>query len=111
MGVLKMKFAAGLLFGALSAVGGTRLDAMPVATVHYACAPAHDFVVESDRGAALVRFEDRTYELKRKASDIGIKYASPTATLIIDGPSAVFVAEDRFDLGACTRTLPVAEAR
>ena len=110
MSALRMKLAAGLLIAALSGLGSAAAEAAPLATVHYACAPPQDFVVESDRRTALVRFSDRTYELKRKASGIGTKYSSPTATLIIDGPSAIFVAEDRIDLGACTEALPIAEA-
>ena len=55
---------------------------------------------------AVVRFVDRTYELRRKRSSIGVKYTSARAALIIDGPSAVFVAEDRLQLGTCLETFP-----
>jgi membrane-bound inhibitor of C-type lysozyme len=108
---MRIKLAAALLFTAVASLAGTSVQAAQVQTVRYACQPRQDFVVESDRKVALVRFEDRTYELKRKASDIGIKYVSPTATLIIDGPSAIFVAEDRLQLGACNEMLPIAEER
>lgn len=107
---MKITYAAALLIIGVAVPAAADAGAAPAHTVRYACEPRQDFVVESDRRGALVRFEDRSYQLKRKASDIGIKYVSPTATLIIDGPSAIFVADDRLQLGACNETLPVAEA-
>jgi hypothetical protein len=42
---------------------------------------------------------------------LGEKYGSPTAALIIDGSSAVFVADDRLQLGACVKALETAQAK
>lgn len=108
---MSIKGAGALLFAGIVAICGVRLDAGQVRSIRYACDPRQNLLVQSDARLALVRFQDRTYELKRKGSDIGIKYASPTATLIIDGPSAIFVAEDRLQLGACTQMVPLAEGR
>lgn len=69
--------------------------------VRYACDGRQGLIVTRFLNGALVEFIDRTYELQRKPSNIGEKYISETAALIIDGPSAVFVAEDRLQLGAC----------
>jgi hypothetical protein len=58
--------------------------------------------------SASVEFIDRTYRLQRKASDLGVQYIAPKAALIIDGPEAVFVADDRLQLGRCVESSSLA---
>jgi membrane-bound inhibitor of C-type lysozyme len=111
MNDLRQKVAAALLSGVLSVFGGAQAHAAPSTTVRYQCGARQSLVIERDKGVARVRFVDRTYELKRRASSIGVKYLSPTAALIIDGTSAVFVADDRLQLGACTQVPSIASAR
>jgi membrane-bound inhibitor of C-type lysozyme len=97
----RLKVAGGLIAAVLSLLGAAQAHAAPSTALRYQCAPGQNLVVSRTDGRAVVRFIDKTYELRRKRSSIGIKYSSATATLIIDGPSAVFVAEDRLQLGAC----------
>lgn len=66
--------------------------------------------VERSGAIAHVTLAGRTYALKRKQSSIGDKFISPTAALIIDGDSAIFVSEDQLNLGPCTKTVPIAAA-
>jgi len=108
---LRLKVAAALMSSVLSVLGGAQAHAAPSTTVRYACDARQNLVIERDKGVARVRFVDRTYELKRRASSIGVKYLSPTAALIIDGASAVFVADDRLQLGACTEVPSIAPTR
>lgn len=108
---LRLKVAAALMSGVLSVLGGAQAHAAPSTTVRYACDARQNLVIERDKDIARVRFVDRTYELKRTASSIGVKYLSPTAALIIDGTSAVFVADDRLQLGACTEAPSITSAR
>jgi len=65
-------------------------------------------IVERSGDTAHVTLAGRTYPLKWKQSSIGDKFISPTAALIIDGGSAIFVSEDQLSLGPCTKTLPIA---
>jgi hypothetical protein len=76
---------------------------------HYVCDEHQKLVVHRHVRGATVEFIDRTYELVPRPSSIGEKYVSPTAALIIDGTSAVFVAEDRLQLGACVEASPATE--
>jgi hypothetical protein len=92
----------------LSVLGAARAHAAPAPAVRYACEAHQNLVVERDGARAHVRFVDRSYDLKRRASGIGVKYESVNAALIIDGPSAIFVADDRLQLGACTEAFKVA---
>jgi hypothetical protein len=78
--------------------------------VQYRCSSRQNIIIERDRSSARVTFGSRTYVLWRKASDLGQKYLSSAAALIIDGPSAVFVADDGTDLGMCIEAVPVASA-
>jgi hypothetical protein len=102
---MRMKVATGLLAGVLSLLGGANVTAAVAETlpteVRYACDPAQRLIVTKSATKAAVQFIDRKYELERTASSIGEKYLSSTAALIIDGPSAVFIAEDRLQLGEC----------
>lgn len=79
--------------------------------VRYACPANADLSVERDRRTARVIVSGRSYELQRVRSSIGDKYLSPHAALIVDGSSALFVAEDRPDLPVCVRAVPVASRR
>jgi len=81
------------------------------APVRYACPASENLTVKRNLAAARVTLAGRTYDLQRKQSSIGEKYLSASAALIIDGTSAVFVANDHLDLGTCVRSVPVASAR
>lgn len=69
----------------------------------YTCAASQQLTVQPRSSGVSVQVGDRTYRLERKQSGLGKKYLSSTAALIIDGSSAVFVAEDRLDLGTCVK--------
>jgi membrane-bound inhibitor of C-type lysozyme len=99
---------AGSLMVVLSLLGAAQAHAATPTAVRYQCSPRQNLVVSRTADKALVRFIDRTYELRRTRSNIGAKYTSPTAALIIDGPSVVFVAENRLQLGTCLEALPAA---
>lgn len=107
---LRMKIAVGLLFGVVSVLGAAHAGAA-TKEVRYLCEPAQQLVVQRTSRTAAVRFIDRSYVLDRKASSIGERYVSANAALIIDGPSAVFVAEDRLQLGTCLEVRTTAFAR
>lgn len=64
--------------------------------------------VERSGATAHVTLAGRTYALKWKQSSIGDKFLSPTAALIIDGDSAIFVSEDQLNLRPCTKAVPIA---
>lgn len=67
----------------------------------YACAKAEHLVVHEHKKSATVSLGGQSFFLPAKPSSIGRKYSSKRATLIIDGPSAVLITADRFDLGEC----------
>lgn len=81
------------------------------APVRYTCPGKPDLTVERGASVARVSFAGRTYELQRHRSDIGAKYLSKTAALIIDGASAVFVADEHPNIGTCVQAVPIASAR
>jgi hypothetical protein len=101
----RLRVAAGLLAAVLSVLGSARAYAAEPAAVRYRCDARQSLVVVRSPTSAQVRFTDRTYELRRRPSQLGERYGSPTAALIIDGASAVFVAEDRLQLGTCVEAL------
>ena len=73
----------------------------------YQCEGGERLEVQRSDDAATVRLDDKSFELDRTRSSIGEKFESASAALIIEGPRAVFVANDRLELGACveqTRT-------
>lgn len=114
MNDMRLKVAGALMAVVLSTLGGGTATATPPQTssqVRYVCAPVQNFVVERSAGRAIVQFTNRSYDLKRKRSSIGKKYASETATLIVDGTSAIFVAEDRLQLGTCVEALRIASSK
>lgn len=79
-------------------------------SIHYACRASQDLTVDRDGSTAHVQLAGRTYDLKRRRSSIGDKYLSSNAALIIDGDSAIFVADDHLDLGTCVKAVPVASS-
>ena len=76
--------------------------------VRYACAASQELTVQRDNSTAHVNLAGRTYDLRRKRSSVGDKYLSSNAALIIDGTSAIFVAANQLELGACIETVPLA---
>jgi hypothetical protein len=102
----RLKVAGGLMVIVLSLLGAAQAHAATPTAMRHQCALRQNLVVSRTADTALVHFIDRTYELRRTRSSIGAKYTSPTAALIIDGPSAVFVAENRLQLGTCLETFP-----
>jgi hypothetical protein len=109
---MRIKAAAALMFAVLSTLGmgdaASAATPAPGSTMRYACEPAQNLVVTRSGDTATVQFIDRSYTLRRKASSIGQKYISESAALIIDGKSAVFVAEDRLQLGTCIEAIRLA---
>lgn len=103
----RIKVAAALLIGVLSLLGSAQVHAAELDT-RYACDGGQRLVVHRRPGGAYVEFSDRTYELRSKPSNLGERYVSATAALIIDGRSAVFAAEDRLQLGTCVEAIPAA---
>jgi hypothetical protein len=104
MADMRTKVGTVLMIAVLSALGATHaLAATGTTGVRYVCDSAAELVVMRNATVASVRFIGRTYELRRKASSIGVKYISTNAALIIDGKSAVFVADDQLSLGTCSR--------
>lgn len=98
----RAKIAAGLLAGVLSFLAVAQAaHAAPVTETRYECEGRQRLVVRRSGDLAAVQFVDRSYLLRRARSSIGQKFIGLTAALIIDGTSAVFVAEDRLQLGQC----------
>ena len=79
--------------------------------VQYICPASEHLSVERDGSIAHVTLADRSYDMRRKHSSIGAKYLSRDAALIIDGPSAIFVAPDHLNLGTCITAVPVASSQ
>jgi len=104
------KLAGTLTASVTAAVALTQAHGAP-APVRYACAASEQLSVQRNGASAHVTYAGRRYDLERKRSSIGDKYVSPKAALIIDGNSAVFVAEDVVGLGTCTRAVPLASNR
>ena len=106
----KPKVAAAVLLAIVSTLAMARPATAAAAgsMVRYACRPAQNLVVTRSGDTAIVQFIDRIYKLRRKASSLGEKYISQHAALIIDGNSAVFVAEDRLQLGTCLEAIHLA---
>jgi precorrin-4 methylase len=107
-----IKVATGLMLAVLSVPGAIQAQAATASIeVQYACTNAEKFIVTRTADKALVQFGGKTYELQRRPSSIGVKYISATAALIVDGASAAFVADDRFQLGTCVQTTHMASSR
>lgn len=111
---MRVKLAVGLLIGVVSLLGSVHaIAATPSSATetHYLCDAHQHLVVRRTAKAASVEFIDRTYQLQRRASDLGVQYMAPKAALIIDGPEAVFVADDRLQLGRCVEARSIALAK
>jgi len=105
---LRVQLAGTILLAVVTALGSAEAHAAADMPVRYACDARQNFVVEWSGTTAVVRFADRTFELRREPSSLGEKYLSPKAALIIDGATAVFVAEDRLQLGQCVEARLIA---
>jgi hypothetical protein len=111
--LLTLAFAASLVTFASPA--SAQSHALPRAhqvstAVRYSCSATEELSVQRDGSTARVSLGGRSYDLQRKRSSIGDKYLSSAAALIIDGPSATFITQDRLDLGSCVEVVPVANA-
>jgi membrane-bound inhibitor of C-type lysozyme len=67
----------------------------------YRCADGRTFTVDQQQRSAEVTYYDEHFRLPRRSSGVGIRYATPDATLIIDGDMAAFVTENIVDLQSC----------
>lgn len=67
----------------------------------YRCGKGRSFEVQRGEEKARVFFGRDVYELPRRPSSIGVRYASDDGTLIIDAGVAVFVTNKIVDLGPC----------
>ena len=105
---IRIRVGVVVMMAVITVLGAAQVHAAAPNGVRYVCDARQNLVIRRDAATATVQFIDRSYALHRKASGIGVRYVSPKATLIIDGPSAIFVAEDRLQLGACTETRDVA---
>ena len=74
----------------------------PATPVAYRCLDDSKFMLTASPTLAIVHFTDREYRLPRRPSSLAIKYASPAATLYLDGDFAAFIADDR-PLPGCYR--------
>ena len=90
---------SGLLLGACSASVSPQ-----VSSARYVCEDGRSFSVKRDERAASILYTDTRYSLPRRPSSIGVRYASPEATLIIDGNFAALVTETIVDLQSCRAT-------
>ena len=98
---------AKILFASVSAAFASASAHAATGAVQYSCAGGTELTVQTDGNSARVSMNGRSYDLQRKHSSIGAKYLSAGAALIIDGPSAVFVAESALHLGPCIETMPM----
>ena len=107
-----MKVGLWMLVGVVSLLGSAHAIAAGPSTAtetRYLCDAHQHLVVRRTAQTASVEFIDRTYQLQRKASDLGVQYLAPKAALIIDGPEAVFVADNRLQLGRCVKARALAQ--
>jgi hypothetical protein len=63
----RLKVAGGLIAAVLSLLGAAQAHAAPSTALRYQCAPGQNLVVSRTDGRAVVRFIDKTYELRRSA--------------------------------------------
>lgn len=109
MGSVRQTIARFVLSAFLAGFGAAGANAAS-GPVSYACTPGDALTIAHDRMAARVSYDGKTYDLRRKRSTIGLTYLSQRAALVIDGNSAIFVADDHYDLGTCTKGVPLASA-
>lgn len=67
----------------------------------FRCRDGSELVVHYRPQAATVVAGGHSYELARRPSNVGERFASPQATLIVDGESATFIADDLHHLRGC----------
>ena len=67
----------------------------------FRCRNGSELTVRHQQQAVTVLAGGQSYALDWKSSDVGKRFASRRATLIIDGDFAAFVADDLGDLGGC----------
>jgi hypothetical protein len=101
---------AALIASTLAGFGAAQAHPAPN-TIRYACATRQELTVQRDGSSARVGLAGRNYDLQRRRSSLGDEYISSNAALIIDGSSAIFVADDRLDLGTCVKATSVAFVR
>jgi len=70
----------------------------------FQCNGRRSISVHYHKKSVTVRALDRSYELLAKSSNLGTRFSSAKATLIIDGEFAAFVADDLLDLDGCRLT-------
>lgn len=85
----------------MMAACSARTDAEPRRSLTYRCGDGRSFEVEQRGKMATIDFAGTRFQLPRRKSSIGARYASRDATLIVDGESAVFVTPRIVDLKAC----------
>ena len=71
------------------------------AAANYKCNDGRMLHVKYNADRAEVVVDGHAYALSRKASRLGTRFTSQSATLIIDGTFAAFVADDLYDLNGC----------
>jgi hypothetical protein len=69
--------------------------------MRFVCADRQWFEVTRNQNVATVRLGKREYNLRFKRGSIGQRYVGSSATLIIDGDFAAFVADDATGLRSC----------
>jgi hypothetical protein len=69
----------------------------------FRCRDGSELTVQYQQQAATVIAGGHSYVLRRRPSNIGERFTSPLATLIVDGDFAAFVADDLHDLRGCAR--------
>jgi hypothetical protein len=72
-------------------------------TESFQCRDGSQLSVKYQRRSATVIAGGRSFTLPRKASNVGQRFASDRATLIIDGEFAAFAADGLHRLGGCAR--------
>jgi hypothetical protein len=77
----------------------------------FVCANGQAFTVRLLERAAIVRTKEGRLELPRKASSVGVKYGSSSATLIIDDSFASLVGRDLQRFDRCFATSSLANLR
>ena len=96
-----------MLLLALIATGACSAEGRTSRTVTvFHCAGGRSFAVERDEKLAVVVLSGKRYELGRRRSSIGIRYATTGATLIVDGDMAAFVTGSVIDLQLCRSARP-----
>ena len=101
--------SSSLSLGRLAILGLSLLDAgcspglaeAARATTLYQCAGERSFTVARDGRTAVVVYSGVRYELPRRKSSIGERYATSGATLIVDGEMAAFVSGSVMNLDVC----------